>query len=103
MARTLTELHSTLAEPFHSCENFFQELSDTDSVMIHGGKTIDSSQDSNCEQKLLEYELVKCAISDIMSIIKSFIDSSQSRSQNCISSSEKLQIEKVFKQCCIIN
>lgn len=99
MTITLAEMHSNTVEIFHNSASFLQELSDTDSMSIHGGKTNISSKDSNCQRKLLEYKMIQCAISNIMSLVKLCIDTPQRRSQDSISSSQKLQISILFKQC----
>lgn len=84
----------TLAFQFHhaklrqNCESFFQELSDTDSMIIYGGKSDDYSENSSLGRKLLEYALVGFAIHNIVSLVKLFIDSPQQRSPDSISSSQ---------------
>ncbi|MCC5639657.1 hypothetical protein LC593_28295 [Nostoc sp. CHAB 5844] len=82
MNRMLAKLQFNRAELFHNYENFLQELSDTDSIIIHGGNSNGYSKDSSFERKLLEYALVGFAIHNIVSLVKLFIDSSKSRSQN---------------------
>ncbi|OKH41888.1 hypothetical protein FACHB389_02925 [Nostoc calcicola FACHB-389] len=66
-------------EIFHNCEILLQELSDVDSMMINGGKSNTYFHDSNFERKLLEYALVGFAISNIVSLVKLFLDTRQHR------------------------
>jgi hypothetical protein len=66
-------------EIFHNCEILLKELPDVDFMVINGGKSNTYFHASNFEIKLLEYALVGFAISNIVSLVKLFLDTRQHR------------------------
>ncbi len=74
---SIADLHSISSKRFHDAEHIFQELSDMESMFIHGGNNNVSDENINFGIKALEYALVGFAIYNIVSLVKLFINRPQ--------------------------
>ncbi|MBW4684851.1 MAG: hypothetical protein KME40_07045 [Komarekiella atlantica HA4396-MV6] len=75
-------LGSIYSGSFYDSERLLQNLSDIDSILIHGGKSdVPSENIENMKFgiKVLEYALVGFAIHNITSLVKLFLTPSKSR------------------------
>jgi hypothetical protein len=75
----ITGLHYISCKIFPDAEHILQELSDIESMLIHGGKSNVSDEKIDFGIKALEYALVGFAIHNIVSLVKLFINRSQNQ------------------------
>lgn len=73
----VSELRPTGSELFQHSESLFHDLSDDDSILIHGGQSYEFLQFLNFGVTALEYAVVGFAIYSIASLATSFTASRQ--------------------------
>ncbi|MGE5658247.1 MAG: hypothetical protein ACM37W_16715 [Actinomycetota bacterium] len=69
----ISDLRSTDSELFQDSASFLHDLTDIDSMSVHGGVGYGFSEFLNFGVKVLEFALVGFAISNIVSLVQSFM------------------------------
>ncbi|MBH8552914.1 hypothetical protein I8751_11145 [Nostocaceae cyanobacterium CENA357] len=74
---SIADLHYISPERLQDTEHILQELSDIESMLVHGGKNNVLNENIDFGTKALEYALVGFAIYNIVSLVKLFINRPQ--------------------------